>query len=327
MLNRQGLCVSILSMWLIVATMATGESGSASSREQNAAWRHIQPFGFDTPMPIRLVGPDEPWEKVAQDVQQHIGAKVSGQEVHVGFYGHGAFVKPEELLKHDLPFVAALGLVARMDVMIFPQLPFPEKNPLQDIPQDILHLSLKDLFKNPAEIIEIARNKAHQLASESRYATAHAAVRLTAGISAFHRQHMTPSLAAFSNSALVIVKMGQLLEHGMISDGYKTIPVAQDVHQSIYVKNVVTFGYPLPHGYVSTALSHRITGAFTNVVPERFWKQLWGNFPLQGAVENIQFPGPRRITIGQDSTPRARKSRRSERSLGVEHIPRDERPG
>jgi hypothetical protein len=238
-------------------------------------------------MPIRLVGPDEPWEKVAQDVQKHIGAKVSGQEVHVGFYGHGAFVKPEELLKHDLPFVAALGLVARMDVMIFPQLPFPEKNPLQDIPQEILQMPLIDLLKNPLEVIEIARNKAHQLASESRYATAHATVRLTAGISAFHRQRMTPSLAAFSNSALVIVKMGQLLEHGMISDSYQTIPVAQEVRQSLYVKNVVTFGYPLPYGHVSAALSHRISGVFTNVVPERFWKQLWGNFPLQGAVENV----------------------------------------
>jgi hypothetical protein len=241
-------------------------------------------------MPIRLVGPDEPWEKVAQDVQKHIGSKGSRQEVQVGFYGHGAFVKPEALLKHDLPFVAALGLVARMDVMIFPHLPFPEKNPLQDIPQDILQMPLIDLLKNPLEVIEIARNKARQLASESRYATAHATVRLTAGISAFHRQRMTPSLAAFSNSALVIVKMGQLLEHGMISDSYKTIPVAQDVRQSLYVKNVVTFGYPLPYGHVSTALSHRISGAFTNVVPEGFWKQLWGNFPLQGAVENVAVP-------------------------------------
>ena len=91
-LNRPGLCVSILSMWLIIATTATGESGRASSQETTSTWRHVQPVGFDTPMPIRLVGPDEPWEKVVQDVQKHISSKASGQGVHVGFYGHGAFV-------------------------------------------------------------------------------------------------------------------------------------------------------------------------------------------------------------------------------------------
>ena len=158
-------------------------------------------------MPIRLVDPDEPWEKVVQDVQKHIGSKVSGQEVHVGFYGHGAFVKPEELLEHDLPFVAALGLVARMDVMIFPQLPFPEKI--------LCKTSRKTSCIYRSKTSSKIRQRSSRLPGikrtnclESRYATAHAAVRLTAGISAFHRQHMTPSLAAFSNSALVIVRWG-----------------------------------------------------------------------------------------------------------------------
>ena len=114
------------SMWLIVATTATGESAGSLLRGTKPRLETYSTLWFDTPMPIRLVDPDEPWEKAVQDVQKHIGSKVSGQEVHVGFYGHGAFVKPEEL-EHDLPFVAALGLVARMDVMIFPQLPFPEK--------------------------------------------------------------------------------------------------------------------------------------------------------------------------------------------------------
>src|SRR5262245_964263 len=45
------------------------------------------------------------------------------------------------------------------------------------------------------------------------------AVRLAKGLSVFHRQHMAPSLAALSNSALVLVRFGQFLEDGQLSDG------------------------------------------------------------------------------------------------------------
>ena len=105
-----------------------------------------------------------------------------------------------------------------------------------------------------------------------------------------------------------------------------TIPVAQDVRQSIYVKNVVTFGYPLPHGHVS-ALSTGSLARLQNVVPERFWKQLWGNFsPPGGGRERLSSLGPAHNDWPR-LHPKGPKSQRSERSLGVEHIPRDERPG
>ena len=44
---------------------------------------------------------------------------------------------------------------------------------------------------------------------------------------------MTPFVAAFSNSALVLVRLGQLLEQDWISDGYKSITVNESVRQGI----------------------------------------------------------------------------------------------
>jgi hypothetical protein len=239
-------------------------------------------------MPIRIVADAEPWQEVVQDVRQRFGSKKS---VHVGLYGHGAFVKPVELLKHDLPFIAALGLVGMMDVMILPQLQYPEKNPLRDIPRDALHALLDNPLKFPGDtLLGVARHKTQQLAAANRYATAHAAVRLATGLSAFRAQRMTPAVAAFSNSALVLVRIGQLLEQGTISDGDNTLSLAEDVRQGVYMTDVVTFGYPLPNGQVPVALSQRILGTFANVVPEQCWKQWGGNFPLRGEVENIPVP-------------------------------------
>jgi hypothetical protein len=131
------------------------------------------------------------------------------------------------------------------------------------------------------------RGTARQFALEHRAATAHAAVRLAAGLSAFHRQHMTPSLAAFSASALVLVRLGEVMEHGRLSDGHTSIPVAESVRQDVYMHDVVTFGYPLPNGQVSPALRQRIRGTFMNVVPAHCEQQWQGNFPLRGEVENL----------------------------------------
>jgi hypothetical protein len=78
---------------------------------------------------------------------------------------------------------------------------------------------------------------------------------------------MTPALAAFSNSSLVIVRLGQLLDQGTIADGYTMLMLADEVRQGIAVRTIVTFGYPLPHGMVSAALRHRVQGTVVNVVP------------------------------------------------------------
>jgi hypothetical protein len=206
--------------------------------------------------------------------------------VRVGFYGHGAFVKLAKV-QDDVLFVAALGVAAEMDVMVFPQWRFPEKNPLLDIPQQVLQAQLNNPLKNPGQtVVEIIRSKTRQLALENRYATAHAAVRLAEGISAFHRQDMTPSLAAFSNSGLVIVRLGQLLERGWISDGHEAIAAADSVRQGVYLNNIVMFGYPLPYGQVAATLRQRVRGTLVNVVPAQCWKQWRGNFLLRGG-ENL----------------------------------------
>jgi hypothetical protein len=225
------------------------------------------------------VDEDEPWEQVVQDVQAHLAAAIAGRSGRVGFYGHGAFVKRTEV-QREIPFVAALGLAAGMDVMVFPHWRFPDKAPYVDIPQQVLQDQLNN--HRGETVLETITRHARQYAVDHRYATAHAAVRLAAGISAFHRRRLTPFVAAFSNSALVLVRLGQLLEPDGISDGYKSITVHESVRQGIYLNNVVTFGYPLPNGQVSAGLQQRIRGTWVNVVPAECWKQLAGNFLLRG---------------------------------------------
>jgi hypothetical protein len=272
--------MALLSLVLMSAIVAAGEYTPISPWQQNTKWRHIDLYGSVAPLPIRLVGEDEPWDQVVQDVQAHLRGSVSGRPLRVGFYGHGAFVTSAEL-QHDLLFIAALGVAADMDIMVFPRWQFPERNPLVELPWNILLAQLNNPLQNPAEtVVDTIKHKVRHLALTNHYATAHAAVRLAEGISAFHTQHMTPALAAFSNSALVTVRLGQLLESGQISDGHENLSVADGVRQSIYLNNIVLFGYPLPNGQVSTALQQRVRGTLVNVVPAECWKQWGGNFPL-----------------------------------------------
>jgi hypothetical protein len=279
--------VLLLVLTLLGATTAARAYMHEGIWEPDPRWKYVQLSAAGVMLPIRIVAYDEAWEQVVQDVQARLRATAADREVRVGFYGHGAFVPPAEV-QHDILFVAALGLAAEMDGMIFPQWRFPVKNPLRDIPHQILQEQFNVPLKNPVETVEeVIKSKMRQLALDNRFATAHAAVRLAEGIHAFHRRHMTPALAAFSNSAIVLVRLGQLLEQGTLWDGYEPITVADQVRQGVYVSNVVTFGYPLPHGDVSTVLRQRVQGTFTNVVPSQCWKQLSGSFPLRGGVENV----------------------------------------
>jgi hypothetical protein len=250
-------------------------------------WTYVR-LAPGTPLfPVRAVDYDEPWTQVVQDVQHRLGVTVAGREVRVGFYGHGAFVT-RAAVQQDVPFVAALGMAAEMEVMLLPHWRFPERHPLWELPRQLLHEQFTLPLKLPGETVLAAlKRRLQQLALDNRRATAHAAVRLAEGIQAFHRQHMTPALAAFSNSALVIVRLGALLHQGTISDGHAMLMLADDVRQGVAMRNVVMFGYPLPHGTVSTALRHRVQGTVVNIVPTHCWYQLAGNFPLQGSVENV----------------------------------------
>jgi hypothetical protein len=265
-------------VWL-GAVMAAGESRPASAGDQDSPWRYVSPVGAARALSVRIVGEDEPWEQVVQDVQAHLAATIAERPGRVGFYGHGAFVKRTEV-QHDLPFVAALGIAAEMDVMVFPHWRFPDKAPFIDIPQQVLHDQLNN--SRGETVLETVKRTVRQHALDHRYATAHAAVRLAEGISAFHRRRLTPFVAAFSNSALVLVRLGQLIEEGGISDGYTSIALNERVRQGIYLNNVLTFGYPLPNGQVSAGLQQRIRGTWVNVVPAVCWQQLAGNFLLRG---------------------------------------------
>jgi hypothetical protein len=250
-------------------------------------WKYVQLARATDWFPVRMVAADEPWAQVVQDVQQRLGTAGTSRAVRVGFYGHGAFIPPVEV-QQDLLFVVALGLAAEMDVMLFPHWQFPDRAPFWELPRQMLQERFLPPRQPPEDSLGVVVTRTlQQWALEHRRSTAQAVVRLAEGIHAFHTQHMTPSLAAFSNSALVIVRLGELLAQGTISDGRDAIGVPDAVRQGVYVRNIVTFGYPLPQGTVTPALRQRVQGTFVNVVPAHCWAQLGGNFPLRGAVQNV----------------------------------------
>jgi hypothetical protein len=287
MMKRALVLVLVFVGWMS-STLALREQARGLAWAAASHWRSGSPAPAAPAVPVRLVAPEEPWEDVIQDIRAHLGPGSLGRDVRVGFYGHGAFVPPAQV-QQDTPFVAALGAAAAMEVMVLPHWSFPVTLPWQDLPRQLLQVPRQQLLQVPGEtLVELLRHQVRQLALANRYATAHAAVRLAAGLSVFHRQHMTPSLAAFSNSALVLVRLGQLLEHGYLSDGSTTLTVPEVVRQELVVQNIVTFGYPLPNGEVSAALGQRTRGTVTNVVPTQCWQQWQGNFLLRGAVHNLR---------------------------------------
>ena len=286
-MHRSLVIVLVFVGWM-GSTLALREQARGLAWAEASRW-HSGPSSPASPtVPVRLVAPEEPWEHVIQDIRSHLNLGSLDRDVRVGFYGHGAFVSPEQV-HQDTPFVAALGAAAAMEVMVLPHWSFPTSLPWQDLPRQLLQTQRQQLLQFPVEtLVGLLRHQVRQFALENRYATAHAAVRLAAGLSAFHRQHMTASLAAFSNSALVLVRLGQLLEHGRLSDGSTTLTVPEAVRQDLALQNIVTFGYPLPNGEVSAALGQRTRGTVMNVVPELCWQQWQGNFLLRGAVHNLR---------------------------------------
>ena len=287
MMRRTILFVTlVLPVWIGIAMPGQAQE-PAFAGDQEPQWRYVQLSGAAPALPIRIVGQEEPWERVVQDIQARLSPHITGRAIRVGFYGHGAFVKPREVL-NAIPFVAALGEAAAMDVMVFPHWRFPDTPPWLSLPRYLLQAQLSQGLPHSVEsVVDLMRSTAQQFALEHRAATAHAAVRLAEGLSAFHRQHIIPSLAAFSASALVLVRLGEIMEHGQLADGHTRIPVAESVRQGVYMHNVITFGYPLPNGQVSPALRQRISGTFVNVVPAHCEQQWQGNFLLRGEVENL----------------------------------------
>src|SRR4029453_8496388 len=85
----------------------------ALPEDRESPWRYVHLSASTPAVPIRIVGPDEPWERVVQDIQARISPSIAGRAMRVGFYGHGAFTKPREVL-NAIPFVAAWGGAAGM---------------------------------------------------------------------------------------------------------------------------------------------------------------------------------------------------------------------
>jgi hypothetical protein len=251
-------------------------------------WVFIQPSRAVEGIPVRIVAHDEPWEEVVGDIQERFPRTPSGKAMKIGFYGHGAFVAPDQVVAQSMPFVAALGLSAEMDIMVFPRWLFPHKNPLWELPNTII----QELWETPPSKLRetlrgMLQRPLRQFDTENRSATARAALRLAQGIHAFHRAQMTPALAAFSNSAIVLVRLSELLERGRLTDGEQTLILPETIRQGVAIRDLVMFGYPLPNGTMAPALRQRVQGSLVNIIPAACWKQLAGNFPVSGAVENI----------------------------------------
>jgi hypothetical protein len=286
----QRILLLVVYLLLVGWTVAHTAGEPAGAGAQESPWRTVSPTGAVWAVPIRIVAQAEPWDQVVQDIHARLRSRVAGRALRVGFYGHGAFVTPAEVLA-TLPFVAALGEAAAMDVMVVPHWHFPTRLPWQDLPRQLLQAALLlELQPSGQTVIEHLRRRARQFAVEHRATTEQAAVRLAAGLSAFHRHRMTPSLAAFSQSALVLVRLGEFLEHDQRLEDDTRLAMPEAVRQGVALHNVVTFGYPLPNRQVAAALRHRIRGTFVNVVPAHCGPQWLGNFPLRGPVENLPVP-------------------------------------
>ena len=85
----------------------------ACAGDQGPAWRSVHLSASAPAVPIRIVGPEESWEHVVQDIQARVSPAIAGRAMRAGFYGHGAFTKPSEVLS-ALPFVAVV--VAQLKV-------------------------------------------------------------------------------------------------------------------------------------------------------------------------------------------------------------------
>src|SRR4030095_9524206 len=186
-MNKAMLCVTLLLPVCLGLAMTVKAQEPTVSGDQEPQWRYVRLAASAPAIPIRIVGPEEPWERVVQDMQARLSPRLAGRGMRVGFYGHGAFVKPSEVL-HALPFVAALGEAAAMDVMVFPHWRFPDTPPWLSLPRYLLQAQLsKGLPHSVESVVELMQSTAQQFALEHRAATAHAAVRLAEGLSVFHR--------------------------------------------------------------------------------------------------------------------------------------------
>ena len=106
-MRRAMLCLTlVLLVWLGAAGTALAVAG-----DQEPPWRSVPLSEAAPAFPVRIVGQDEPWEHVVQDIEARLSSPRAGRAIRVGVYGHGAFVTPREAL-HALPFVAALGEVS-----------------------------------------------------------------------------------------------------------------------------------------------------------------------------------------------------------------------
>ena len=204
--------------------------------------------------------------------------------MRAGFYGHGAF-KPKEVL-NALPFVAALGEAAAMDVMVFPHWRFPEAPPWLALPRALLQdhaargsPTLGRPWSNPAP-----HCAAGHLEAPGRDGTGGSPPGGRA-------QCLSPPAYRLAGGIQRECARRRASGRAVGVGGYwgrpRPIPVAESVRQGVYIQNVVTFGYPLPYGQVAPALQQRIRGTFLNVVQAHCEQQWQGNFLLRGAVENL----------------------------------------
>ena len=187
------LCVLLVLLGLTTAARAQPPGGPGAPVPK---WHSVQLTPATAPFPVRLVADDEPWAQVVHDVHQRLGARGAGRDVRVGVYGHGAFV-PRATVQQDVRFVAALGMAAEMDVMLFPLWRFPERLPGRELLGQLLQEQGTTPWQPPGKtVVGVVTRTMRQLARDHRATLAQAVVRLAEGLHAFHTQHMTLSLAS-----------------------------------------------------------------------------------------------------------------------------------
>ena len=92
-MRRARLCVMLVLLGWIGTAMPAPAPAFAGDRVPS--WRYVHLSASAPAVPIRIVDPEEPWEHGSRIGRQ---PAIAGRAMRAGFYGHGAFATPSEVL-------------------------------------------------------------------------------------------------------------------------------------------------------------------------------------------------------------------------------------
>ena len=198
----------------------------AFSGDQEPQWRYVHVSGLPA-VPIRIVGQEEPWA-CSPGYPGRLSPSIAGRAMRAGSM-HGAFVKPREVL-NAIPFVAALGEAAAMDVMVFPHWRFPDTPPWLSLPRYLLQAQLSKGLPRSVEAVRAHAEHCTAVALEHRLQPRMR--RSPSGRSqCLSQTAYNPLTGRVQRECTGLVRLGEIMEHGQLSDGHTRIPVAESVRQ------------------------------------------------------------------------------------------------